>query len=134
MNPPSCVSVYIHAFFIYVCILNSKIPYENINQSGSVCKKSHECRTSDKTISACICLRICFQNAKKLVLIHAAHNQLVSLPKDLKQMASLESLYFYGNNIKSLEGALQKSRRLMRIGLSFNKIEFVSIITKLYID
>lgn len=74
------------------------------------------------------------QKAKRIVLIHAAHNDLQSLPKDLKQMPSLESLYFYGNSIKSLDGALQKSRRLMRIGLSFNKIESVSIImAKFYI-
>lgn len=68
----------------------------------------------------------CQQKAKKILLIHAAHNELYSLPKDLKQMPSLESLYFYGNNIRSLDGALQKSRKLMRIGLSFNKIEYVS--------
>lgn len=42
-------------------------------------------------------------------------------------MPSLESLYFYGNKIKSLDGALQKSKRLLRIGLSFNKIESVSV-------
>lgn len=73
---------------------------------------------------------VLFQKAKRIVLIHAAHNELQNLPKDLKQMPSLESLYFYGNNIKSLDGALQKSRRLMRIGLSFNKIESVSYLIK----
>lgn len=71
-------------------------------------------------------LILSFQKAESITLIHAANNELYSLPKDLKQMPSLESLYFYGNNIKSLEGALQKSKKLMRIGLSFNKIEFVS--------
>lgn len=60
------------------------------------------------------------------MLIHAAHNELQSLPKDLRLMPSLECLYFYDNNIKTLDGALQKSRSLMRIGLSFNKIETVS--------
>lgn len=67
------------------------------------------------------------QKAKRLVLIHAARNELEHLPKDLRQLPALESLYFYDNQIKSLDGALQKSRRLKRIGLSINKIEYVSI-------
>lgn len=49
-------------------------------------------------------------------------------------MPSLESLYFYDNQIKSLDGALQKSKKLMRIGLSINKIEFVSNITFIYCE
>lgn len=67
-------------------------------------------------------------------LIHAAHNELQSLPSDLKLMPSLQSLYFYGNNIKSLDETLQKSRNLMRIGLSFNKIEFVSVLSHVYFN
>lgn len=49
-------------------------------------------------------------------------------------MPSLESLYFYDNQIKSLDGALQKSKKLMRIGLSINKIEFVSNFTFIYCE
>lgn len=41
-------------------------------------------------------------------------------------MPSLESLYFYDNNIKYLDRALQNARKLERVGLSFNKIEYVS--------
>lgn len=70
---------------------------------------------------------MCFQKAKKIVLIHAAQNQLQSLPKDMRLLPSLESLYFYHNNLKSLDGALQKSRKLLRLNLSFNNIVGVRI-------
>lgn len=70
-----------------------------------------------------------FQKAKRISFVHAADNQLVNLPKDLKHLPSLENLLLYNNNLKSLEGTLQKSRKLSNMNLSFNKIEIVSIPT-----
>ncbi|KAK6629018.1 hypothetical protein RUM43_002835 [Polyplax serrata] len=62
------------------------------------------------------------QEAPKLILLHAAHNLLTKLPVELKNYPIMGSLFFYNNNIVSLDRVLQKSRRLRRLHLTHNKI------------
>lgn len=67
------------------------------------------------------------QIAINMAMIHASDNRLESLPKDLRNMPTIDSMYFDHNNIKSLNGALQKARNLKKLNLSFNKLKYVSI-------
>ena len=65
--------------------------------------------------------------APKLILLHAAHNQLTKLPVELQNYPIMGSLFFYNNNIVSLDKVLQKSRRLRRLHLTHNKIHTVRV-------
>lgn len=64
--------------------------------------------------------------ADKLILIHAASNQLKRLPPELRNYPAMDSLFFNNNDIEALDGVLQRARRLKRLHLTHNKIEAVS--------
>lgn len=63
--------------------------------------------------------------ADKLILIHAANNQLKRLPPELRNYPAMDSLFFNNNDIEALDGVLQKARRLKRLHLTHNKIQAV---------
>ncbi|CAH2005535.1 unnamed protein product [Acanthoscelides obtectus] len=56
-------------------------------------------------------------------LLHASHNHIKILPTQLRNYPKLESLFFQNNELKVLNGALSKSKNLIRAVLEHNQIE-----------
>lgn len=61
----------------------------------------------------------------KLSLLDISQNQLEQLPQELKNFQALNALYAHNNKIKTLSGALSKSRRLERLQIEENVLSMV---------
>lgn len=67
--------------------------------------------------------------APKLNLIHAGNNHLPKLPPELRNYPNIDALFLSFNNLVSIDGVLQKARRLKKLDLSHNKIHAVSLLS-----
>lgn len=60
-----------------------------------------------------------------LKMIHASHNKIERLPQQLKSYPLLDSLFMTNNRLRTLDGALSKSKNLHRATLEHNQIHTV---------
>lgn len=69
----------------------------------------------------------------KLALLDTSYNKLDRLPQELRNFQALNALYADNNQIKTLNGALSKCRRLERLHLEQNSLSMVRVLHSYFI-
>lgn len=66
------------------------------------------------------------ESAPNLMMLMASNNRLEKLPKTVKNFIALDTCYINDNELRSLDGLFSHQKKLIRLYLEHNKIEYLA--------